>query len=144
MATSLHQALRDIDLFASLDDDTISQLMQSGATIRTRPGTPIIREGDLDSGLRVVLEGSASVSVDGDDRGVIGPGDYVGEISLIDGEPRSATLTAGPDGVTTFAVSAMAFGPLLDRDPRIARALLQMLCARIRRVEATADRPPAR
>lgn len=136
MATTLNEALRSIDLFASLDQDAISRIAESGATIRSRPGSHVITEGEQDNGLRVVLDGSAIVTVGDEERGSVGPGDYVGEISLIDGEPRSATLTAGPDGVTTFALSSIAFGPLLDGNPHIARALLKTLCARLRRVES--------
>lgn len=136
MATSLIQALRGIDIFHGLSDDALGTIAESGATIRTRAGVAVITEGQHDSGLRVVLEGSAKVTVAGQDRGVVGPGEYVGEISLIDGRPRSATLTAGDDGVLTFALSALAFDPLLDTHPEIARSLLKTLCARLRKIEA--------
>lgn len=140
MPTSLHQALSNIDLFAPLDQDAIALIAESGATIRSAPGSRVITQGAQDNGLRVVLEGTATVTVGDDERGTVGPGEYVGEISLIDGEPRSATLTAGPDGVRTFALSSMAFGPLLEANPTIARALLHTLCARLRKVEAAAAR----
>lgn len=131
--------LSNIDLFASLDHETISWLAESGVTIRTRPGASIIRQGDLDTGLRAILSGSASVRIDGNDRGIIGPGDCVGEVSLIDNQPPSASLAAGPDGATTFALSATAFESLLDRDPQITRTLLKNLCAQLRRAETKAD-----
>lgn len=138
MATSLIETLRGLDIFSSLSDEAMELIVESGATIRTRPGAAVITEGSPDSGLRVVLDGSASVSVAGNDRGTVGPGDYVGEISMIDGEPRSASLAAGPEGVTTFALSSMAFTPILRKYPEIAEALLKTLCLRLRKVEAAA------
>jgi CRP-like cAMP-binding protein len=62
-------------------------------------------------------------------------GDYFGEISMIDGSPRSATVISGPEGLKTFALSALAFAPMLDR-PDVSRVLLRALCARIRSIQS--------
>lgn len=88
-------------------------------------------------GFQIVKRGSATVSVNGVERGSIDEGGYFGEMSLIDHQGRSATIVAGPDGVETFAVSALAFSSLMDRYPQIARTLLPVLTARIRAIEAT-------
>lgn len=137
MATAhLKQILAGIDLFAGLSPKAVSQIAESGSNFRTGPGGKVITEGSQDSGLRVVLAGSANVIVGGEERGQIGVGDYVGELSMIDGAPRSATITAGPEGVETFALSPMAFMPLVRGDAEIATALLKTLVARLRKVEA--------
>ncbi|TWP35896.1 Crp/Fnr family transcriptional regulator [Leekyejoonella antrihumi] len=135
MATPLIRALRRIDLFSTLSDEATELIVGSGATISTPPGAAVITEGAPDSGLRVVLEGSRSVSAGGNGRGTV-DGEYVGELSMIDGEPRSASLAAGPEGVTTFALPSMAFAPTLMGHPEIAEALLKTLCLRLRKVEA--------
>lgn len=135
-SAQLKQILAGIDLFAGLSPDAISQIAESGSNFHTGPGGHVITEGAADSGLRVVLEGSATVVVGGEERGRIGPGDYVGELSMIDGAPRSATVTAGPAGVETFALSPMAFMPLVRGDADIAVALLKTLVERLRRIEA--------
>ena len=110
MASShLKEILAGIDLFAGLSPAAISQIAESGSNFRSGPGSKVITEGSKDSGLRVVVQGSATVAVGGEERGQIGVGDYVGELSMIDGAARSATITAGPEGVETFALSSMAF-----------------------------------
>lgn len=135
-SAQLKQILAGIDLFAGLSPAAISQIAESGSTFQSGPGGNVITEGAKESGLRVVLEGTADVTVGGEQRGQIGVGDYVGELSMIDGAPRSATITAGPQGVTTFALSPMAFMPLVRGDGDIAAALLKTLVARLRKVEA--------
>ncbi|WP_052591280.1 Crp/Fnr family transcriptional regulator [Luteipulveratus mongoliensis] len=137
-SVKVRSVLAGIDLFSTLDDDALSQIEQSGTTFTTGAGGKVIAEGSSDSGLRILLDGSAAVDVGGESRGEVNAGDYVGEISAIDGEPRSASLTAGPDGCTTFAISSLQLTPLVRSNPDIAVALLKTLSARLRKVEAAA------
>jgi len=65
--------------------------------------------------------------------------DYFGEISLIDGKPRSATVRAESD-LTTASLVTWNFRPLLDEVPGLAQALLLVLCERLRAVEQAASR----
>ena len=69
----------------------------------------------------------------------MGPGSYFGEISVIDGAGRSATITAGDEGLKTFTISPLNFMQLVDRHPALARSLLKELCARVRSLERPAD-----
>jgi CRP-like cAMP-binding protein len=134
MTYQARKALKEIDLFAGLPEDALDDLVQRGTTFTMDPGERVVSEGAADVGLRVVLDGTAEVTVNGEPRPPLGPGDYFGEISLIDGAPRSATVVSGPEGLTTFALSALAFSPMIDR-PQVARVLLKALCARIRSIE---------
>lgn len=133
----LPELLADIDLFAGLPEQVISDLIQAGATIHTPAGHTAVCQGSSDAGLQVVLKGSAEVQVNGTPRGEpLGPGDYFGEISVIDGLGRSATLTAGEQGLETFTISPLSFWPLVDRHPTMAHSLLRALSARIRQLDA--------
>jgi CRP-like cAMP-binding protein len=140
MTYQVRKALREIDLFAGLPEQTLEDLVQAGTTFTTNPGHRIISEGGAGEGLQVILDGSAEISVNGEPRPRLGPGDYFGEISMIDGSPRSATVVSGPDGLTTFALSALAFAPMIDR-PEVSRVLLKALCARIRAMQTSGSGP---
>jgi CRP/FNR family transcriptional regulator, cyclic AMP receptor protein len=132
---SLPQFLAKIDLFEGLSKDTLSDLIERGTTLKVQGGNHVVEQGANDAGLQIVLEGSADVEVNGVSREPLKVGDYFGEISLIDGLPRSATVVAGADGLSTFALSALAFEPVVKENPEVAQALLKALTARIRRLE---------
>ncbi|WP_270888563.1 cyclic nucleotide-binding domain-containing protein [Pedococcus sp. 5OH_020] len=134
---TLSDVLADIDLFSGLPETLISDLIQAGATIHTPGGHRAVCQGSDDAGLQVILRGSATVTVNGVERGPeLGQGDYFGEISVIDGLGRSATLTAGEQGLDTFTISPLNFWSLVDRHPSMAHSLLRALCARIRTLDA--------
>jgi CRP/FNR family cyclic AMP-dependent transcriptional regulator len=135
MSYQARKALSKIDLFAGLNEDILEDLVQRGVTFTTNPGHKVVSEGSSDVGLQVILEGTAEITVHGQPRPPLGPGDYFGEISMIDGSPRSATVISGPDGLKTFALSALAFAPMIER-PEVSRVLLKALCARIRSIQA--------
>ena len=86
---------------------------------------------------RQVLDGRANVSVRGRAVRTLGPGEYFGEISMIDGKPRSATVTAS-EGLRTLYVPHAAFTGLVENDATVAKELLVALCGRIRQIDAEA------
>jgi CRP/FNR family cyclic AMP-dependent transcriptional regulator len=83
----------------------------------------------------VIGEGTAKVTVHGDDRATLGPGDYFGEIALIDEGARTATVTAETD-MTTYAMTFWEFRPIVETDSRIAWKLVQALAHRLREADA--------
>jgi CRP/FNR family transcriptional regulator/CRP/FNR family cyclic AMP-dependent transcriptional regulator len=85
--------------------------------------------------LHILLDGTAEVSVHGSRKRELRAGDYFGEISLIDGKKRSATVTATSD-LHTLAVPHGAFQKLLETEPGFAAGLLKLICARLREAEA--------
>ena len=132
----VQEFLAGVDMFVALPPGIIEEIVQRGSTHRVGPGMVVVKQGSPDSGLQVILDGTATVSVNGEDVAALTSGDYFGEISLIDAAPRSATVIAGLEGARMFSVSPLAFSQLLDAHPGVSRTLLNVLTARIRRIEA--------
>lgn len=91
--------LRDIGLFGGLGDDTLESFVKNLETKRVEPGEVVFREGDRGRELFVVLEGEMEIlkksKRDRDARvAMLGPGDWFGEMSILDIMPRSATVRA--------------------------------------------------
>jgi CRP/FNR family transcriptional regulator, cyclic AMP receptor protein len=127
----------DVEFFSGLPEPTRREIARRTVQLTHRAGTAVTEQGGSSTGFHLITDGSAVVLVGGVERATLGPGAGFGEISLIDGQPRSATVVAGPDGLTTAALSPLAFGPLLD-DPGVAKALLSVITVRLRAAEARA------
>jgi len=98
---------------------------------RYADGADIVRAGEPGDSFHVVLEGEPSVTTpDGHEQGLL-PGDHFGELSLLDGAPRAATVTAH-GGVTTGRVSRADFQGVLHEEPTLAVALLPGLALVVR------------
>lgn len=136
MSEDLVSRLRGVDLFEGFSKRALQQLVRSGREVEHRPGHEVAIEGGSGYAFHLVLDGSAHVDVAGAGRPDMHAGDYFGEISLIDGKPRSATVKAGDDGLRAFAISGFEFTRLLGEQPELTKALLVNLCARIRSIEA--------
>ena len=81
-------------------------------------------------GFFIITEGSAAVSIGGDVIRVLGPGDYFGEMALIHGETRSATVTAKTE-LECLTISAWAFKSFVQGQPQVAWVLLEALVQRL-------------
>jgi CRP/FNR family cyclic AMP-dependent transcriptional regulator len=135
----LLKRLRSVDLFAGLSDRELRAVADSGAVNEHPAGSVLSEQGTSGVGFHLILRGGAEVEVHGKSAGSLGSGAHFGEIALIDGQPRSATVTIGPDGATTFSLTSWRFKPLLEKYPEIPLALLKVFCARLRKVESAAD-----
>lgn len=139
----LTEQLGTVELFAALSPRDLRGVAAAGRRVEHAPGHEVLVEGGGSVGFHLVLEGEALVEVGGDDRPSLTRGDSFGEISVLDGRPRTASVTAGPAGLVTFAITAWAFASLLDKHPEVARAVIRELCARLRSVEQAAVRARA-
>ncbi len=83
----------------------------------------------------MIGEGTAKVTVHGEDRSTLGPGDYFGEIALIDEGARTASVTADTD-MTCYAMTLWEFRPIVETDARIAWKLVQALAHKLREADA--------
>ena len=125
------QVLKNVPLFAELDDRELGQI---AATLRERrfsAGDTVTQEGAGGAGFFVVEQGEAEVSVDGQPRGTIRPGDYFGEIALLTGSDRTATITARTDMVC-WGMTPWDFRPLVESNSTIAWKLLTAMADRMK------------
>jgi len=116
---------RDLDLIARVADE-----------VKVEKGRVLTRQGGLGMEFLLILEGSARVERDGKVIARLGPGDFLGEMSLIDGKPRSATVIADSPSAL-LAVQARSFRTLLDTVPGLQRKVLIALCERLRAADAS-------
>jgi len=98
---------------------------------RYSAGDTMTSEGSGGAGFFVVEEGEADVNVGGETKGSIGPGDYFGEIALINESPRTATLTARTDMVC-YGMTPWDFRPLVESNSAIAWKLLTAMAEKMK------------
>ena len=134
-ATDVQAHLARVPIFAGLSSRQLGRLAGSSRRTTHHAGHEIAKEGEGAMALHILLDGTAEVSVHGRPRRELHAGDYFGEISLIDGKKRSATVTATSD-LHTLAVPHGAFQKLLETEPGFAAGLLKLICARLREAEA--------
>jgi CRP/FNR family transcriptional regulator len=111
--------LKKVPLFAGLDDKELREIAKSMRERRFTAGDTVTQEGAGGVGFFVVEEGEAEVNVSGTSKGSVGPGDYFGEIALINESPRTATLTARTDMVC-YGMTPWDFRPLVESNSTIA------------------------
>jgi CRP-like cAMP-binding protein len=122
------------DLFKGVSKKGIKAIANQSRVVDHHPGREITEEGGGAAAFHLIRSGTASVRVGDKRRPDIGPGDYFGEISLIDGLPRSASVKA-ETSLTTISLPSWHLHSLLDEHPEIARQLLKVMCARLRAAE---------
>jgi CRP-like cAMP-binding protein len=127
-------ALGRVPLFAGLTKRHLRKIAGASAIARIPAGQHIVREGFSAEAFYVILEGEAVVTGP-PTTPRLGGGDFCGELGLLDGSPRSASVTALTD-VVAVKLPRKEFLDLVDHRPEIARALLADLAARVRRLEA--------
>ena len=129
--------LADVPLFAGLSRRHLNKVAVTGSLKRFHDKTAIVRAGEMGTTLYVVLDGTVSVRRRGLPVLRLGVGSVFGEIALLDGHQRSATVMA-EDPVLCLTIEQSRFLKLLRSEPAIAIALLKELAARLRAMQATA------
>ena len=131
MANASVDTLKRVPLFSGLDDKELQQIASTLRERRYASGDKLTEEGHGGAGFFVVEEGEADVVVDGEQRGSIGPGDYFGEIALLNDSPRTATLTARTD-MLCYGMTPWDFRPLVESNSTIAWKLLTAMAEKMR------------
>ena len=131
MARASSDVLKKVPLFAGLDDRELEQIAATMRERRFSEGDTVTEEGAGGAGFFVVEDGEAEVSVDGEPRGTIGAGDYFGEIALLTGSDRTATITASSD-MLCWGMTPWDFRPLVESNSTIAWKLLTAMADKLR------------
>jgi CRP-like cAMP-binding protein len=129
--------LRQVPLFSTLDDDGLNQLDRALEETGVPEGAAITREGRHEGYFFVIVEGRVRIDRGGQTINTLGPGDFLGEIALLDGGPRTATAIAEtPCRLLTLRHDR--FHRLLDGAPEIRTAVLEAVGGYLRRIDEEA------
>jgi CRP/FNR family transcriptional regulator len=129
------ETLRNVPLFTELDERELEQLARQLHERRFPEGADVTSEGAGGAGFFVIAEGNADVAVGGEHRASLGPGDFFGEVALIDTGLRSASITAATD-LLCYGLTPWEFRPFVEEHPKVAWALLQTLAGRLREAQS--------
>jgi CRP/FNR family transcriptional regulator, cyclic AMP receptor protein len=127
--------LRSVPLFSGMRDRSLEIVADLARPVRFEAGAVLTRQGDPGDRFIVITEGSATVSRDGAGIRTLGPGDFFGEISLIDGGPRTATVTAAT-ALEGLEVDRHGFERLMADFPVVRLDLVTALTHRLRQRSA--------
>lgn len=128
------EALAAVPLFSGLTRRQLRSVARVCSAVQYEPGTTLLKERDVAQHMAVILGGRATVVRRGQVLADVGPGDVVGEMSLLDGAPRSASVVAETtvDAILLYATDVRA---LLEREPAICMRLLVAQTARLRALD---------
>jgi CRP/FNR family transcriptional regulator, cyclic AMP receptor protein len=133
------EAIRSIPLFSDCNTKELREVARLGTPTMMSVGTTIAREGSTGRELLVVLSGEATCRSKGRKLARFGPGDFFGEMSLLDHGPRSATVVADSD-MELLVLESREFRRLIEASPSIAWKVLGTMAARLRQAdEALSD-----
>ncbi len=130
--------LKKVPLFSNLSKRHLKEIAQHADQVEVETGRVLAKEGKIGWEFIFVLDGKARVEKNGKLIRQLSRGDFFGEISLIDREPRTATVIAETD-MTLLAVHKRFFDHLLDEIPGLQKEILVSLCKYLRRAEKTTN-----
>jgi CRP-like cAMP-binding protein len=128
--------LRTVPLFSHCTRKELTQLSGLTTTVTLPAGEIVVSQGQTGKEFMVIVEGKATVVIDGRMVATLGHGDFFGEIALLDGGPRTATVTAETDLVAEV-MREHEFATLLMDVPEVTRGILRGVAARLRVADAS-------
>lgn len=128
---ALEGRLKAIPLFMACSKDELRRVAATSSTLSYPAGTVLASEGEMGHEFMVIADGTAEVSVSGRVVAMLGPDDFFGEVALLDGGPRSATVTATSD-VVVRVIEERDFSVLVYDSSALARKLLIGVAKRLR------------
>jgi CRP-like cAMP-binding protein len=131
--------LAQVPLFRGCSKDELKHIDRAATRVDYPVGKVLCQEGAVGRELILIIEGQALVERGGQQVATVGPADFIGEMSLLDGGPRSATVTAKTE-VHALVLPPREFWQVLDEVPAIAHKLLSTIAARLRTTDEIAYR----
>jgi len=126
--------LAAVPLFDGLSNRHLKRIRDISDLVEFMPGAPVVKEGDEGDSFFVVAQGQAKVTARGRTIRRLLPGDYFGEIALLDGGKRTATV-ASETPMTLVEIKRNAFTRLVQEEPKIALGILKGLARLVRQAE---------
>lgn len=130
--------LAQVPLFSDLSKTNLGRLVEMGKETVHAAGESVVTAGKGGVGFHLIVDGQAKVVRDSRTVARLGPDDFFGEMTLIDGAPRSASVIAETD-LTTLVLSQWAFRPLVKANPEMAWKLIVHLTGRLREEQKAGD-----
>lgn len=130
-------ALRAVPLFASMSDRDLKAVLGGCREELYSDGQAIVREGQPGGPFFLVVEGQAKLTIGGKVKKTFGPGDYFGEIAMIDKGPRTGTIVASGN-VKALAIASWDFLALCEQDFKIAHKVMIGLAQQVRALDKAA------
>jgi len=127
------ELLRGVQLFHGVSDEDLAMIAAKATEVSFDPGRTIVRQGEVGTGFFMIVAGTARVIRDGDTLSRLGPGEFFGELSLLDGQPRIANVVA-EEPTTCLALASWDFEAILAAEPGVALAVLRGVARRLRSV----------
>ena len=127
---STDERLARIPLFEGLSKKQLSQVSRLMTPLDLKAGKVIARQGEVGREFLILLEGQVEVARDGKIIAVRGPGDFIGEIALLDNRPRTATVTARTD-VVVEVLNRGEFASLLAEAPELSSQVMATMARRL-------------
>lgn len=126
--------LANVQLFATCTSRELAQIARGADERAVVEGETVVKQGDAGTELYLILSGQAEVTRDGKAVVILGPGQYFGELALLDGSPRGASVTA-LSALSMLVLGQREFVAVIDEWPGVARKLLNQLATRLRDAE---------
>ena len=129
--------LRRVPLFSECTNEELRRIADISRIVEVLAGTVVTERGSSGASFFFIIDGHVAVQTPAGGGDPLRPGDFFGEMSLLDGEPRSATVTATTE-LRLLVVDRLHFWRLLDDSPDLVRRILTVLSRRVRRLEQAA------
>ena len=125
------EALKKTAIFADLDKKSLTKIGRVTDRVQAEPGQVLMHEGQVVTHMYIMIDGSASVKVDDNKVADLGPGRVIGELSMVDAKPSSATVTI-EEPSNLWLIARSGFVPVWEDNPEMSEAMLRAVVRKLR------------